>query len=57
MKNLKKPNYIQKQRISKAGLNPMDFYLKNDKNDKLIIVHKLTNDEVTIVGSKVISGQ
>ena len=35
----------------------MDFYLKNDKNDKLIIVHKLTNDEVTIVGSKVISGQ
>ena len=55
MKNLKKPNYIQKQRISKAGLNPMEFYLKNEEGDKLTIVHKINNNEVVIVNNKVIS--
>ena len=52
MKNLKKPNYIQKQRISKAGLDPTEFYLKEDKKDRLVIVNKSTNNEIVIVNNK-----
>ena len=56
MKNLKKPNYIQKQRISKAGLNPMEFYLKNEYGNRLVIVSKTNSKEIVIENNKIISG-
>ena len=56
MKNLKKPNYVQKQRISKAGLDPKDFYLKNEDENRLVIVNKTTSKEIIIENNKIIPG-
>ena len=54
MKNLKKPNYLQKQRISKACLNPNNFYLKSDDGKRMILISKIDEGEIVVEGKNVI---
>ena len=53
MKNLKKPNYLQKQRISKACLNPNNFYLKSDDGKRMILISKIDEGEAIVEGKNV----
>lgn len=50
MKNLKKPTYDQKRRISKKGLDATQFLVKSDKNGQLSLINKETNEEIQING-------
>lgn len=48
LKNLKKPTYSQKQRISKAGIDPMTVLVHKDLGDSMILVNKETNEKLEI---------
>lgn len=44
LKNLKKPTYDQKQRISKAKLNANEYFVKEDNDKVMILIHKVTGE-------------
>lgn len=50
MKNLKKPTYNQKQRIAKAGVDPMSVLVKMDQGDSILVVEKATDKVFEIIG-------
>lgn len=50
MKNLKKPTYSQKQRIAKAGVDPMSVLVKLDSGDSILLVDKATDKVFEING-------
>ncbi len=50
MKNLKKPTYSQKQRLSKAGVDPMTVLVKLDMGDSLLVVEKSTDKVLEVSG-------
>ena len=50
MKNLKKPTYIQKQRISKAGLDPKMMFVKSDDRTTLVVLDRDTDKTFEVAG-------
>ena len=52
MKNLKKPNYNQKQRIAKAKVDPMKVFVKSDDGTTIVVLDRETNKTLEITGRK-----
>ena len=50
MKNLKKPNYNQKQRIAKAGVDPMKVYVVEETTDSITVLDRESNKKLQIIG-------
>lgn len=50
MKNLKKPNWSQKQRIAKAGIDPMKVSVKADNEGSITVVERESGKTFLIVG-------
>ena len=59
MKNLKKPTYLQKQRISRAGLDVKKLFVKSDDGTTLVVIDRDTDKVFEVRGKKYaeISGQ
>ena len=52
MKNLKKPTYLQKQRISRAGLDAKRLFIKSDDGTTLVVIDRDTDKIFEIRGKK-----
>ena len=43
LKNLKKPTFLQKKRLAKAGIDPTRVFVKEEKDDYLIVLNRDDN--------------
>ena len=50
MKNLKKPNYNQKQRIARAGIDPMRVFVKSEDDECIVVLDRDSEKTLRITG-------
>lgn len=50
LKNLKKPTFLQKKRLAKAGIDPTRVFVKEETADYLIVLNRDDNKLYKAIG-------